>query len=123
MSDIIRGPSPGGGRNAWVYYNGLVWTVGMPGAKKTAGMDIKAQTELALAQIDERLAQAGTDKSRILEATVFITSMDDFKGMDAAWQAWCGDDTGVGASRATVCVSELAGKDLVEIKCTVAAAP
>ena len=58
-SAIVRGPSPGGGRNAWVKYNGLVWTVGMPGAKKTPDMDIKVQTELALSQIDERLAQAG----------------------------------------------------------------
>ena len=64
----------------------------------------------------------GTDKSRILEATVFITNMDDFTGMDSAWRAWLGEDGVIGASRATVCVSELAGKDLIEIKCTVAAA-
>ena len=68
------------------------------------------------------MSLAGTDKSRIIEATVFITSMDDFAGMDAAWKAWLGEDSGIGASRATVCVSELAGKDLVEIKCTVAQA-
>ena len=61
---IVRGPSPGGGRNAWVKYNGLVWTVGMPGAKKTPDMDAKAQTELALTQIDERLAQAGITRNK-----------------------------------------------------------
>ena len=65
-SAIVRGPSPGEGRNTWVKYNGLVWTVGMPGAKKTANMDIKAQTELALSQIDERLAQAGIKMTLIL---------------------------------------------------------
>ena len=65
---------------------------------------------------------AGTDKSRILEATVFITSMDNFAGMDEAWREWLGEEDNIGASRATVCVSALAGEDLVEIKCTVAAA-
>ena len=58
-SAIVRGPSPGGGRNAWVKYNGLIWTVGMPGAKKTPDMNITTQTELALSQIDDRLVQAG----------------------------------------------------------------
>jgi solute carrier family 25 S-adenosylmethionine transporter 26 len=66
--NIVRGPSPGPGRAAWVRHNNMVWTVGIPkGRDKNAG--IAEQTKLTLASIDERLAQAGTHKSKIIEAT------------------------------------------------------
>lgn len=65
---IVRGPSPGPGRAAWVRHNKVVATVGVPvGRDKNAG--IGEQTKLTLATIDERLAQAGTHKSKIIEAT------------------------------------------------------
>jgi enamine deaminase RidA (YjgF/YER057c/UK114 family) len=73
------------------------------------------------AYADERLAQAGTDKSRIIEATVFLTDMSDFKGMDSVWCQWLGDNNN-GASRATVGVAALANGDKVEIKVAVAVA-
>jgi enamine deaminase RidA (YjgF/YER057c/UK114 family) len=119
-TEIVRGPTPGPGRSTWVKYNGLVWTVGIPGKGKGGpDVDIVEQTKLTLSNIDERLAQAGTDKTRILEATVFLTNMEDFKGMDSEWQAWLPE--GIGASRATVCAAALANGDKVEIKVTVAA--
>ena len=116
--EITRGPTPGPGRSAWVKYNGLVWTVGVPKGR-AADADIATQTKITLASIDERLAQAGTSKERILEATVFLTSFDDFKGMDDEWKAWLPE--GIGASRATVGVASLANDDKVEIKVTCAA--
>ena len=116
---IVRGPSPGAGRNAWVKHHHTVWTVGIPTGRQ-ANADIGQQTKLSLASIDERLKQAGTDKSKIVEATVFLTNMkEDLSGFDQEWRRWLPE--GVGASRATVGVAQLANNDKVEIKVTVAA--
>ena len=68
-------------------YNGTVYTVGVPKGRD-ADADIATQTKITLDTIDARLAEAGTDKSRILEATVFLTSMSDFKGMNEEWNKW-----------------------------------
>lgn len=115
---LTRGPSPGHGRSAWVRYDGpVVYTVAYPfgyNPEDTAG----DQTRKALACLDERLAQAGTDKRHILEATVFLNDMSTFQEMDAAWQEWMPE--GCGASRATV-GADLGGEVLVEMKVTAAA--
>ena len=115
---VTRGPSPGPGRSAWCRYKGTVWTVGVPKGRKS-NANIGEQTSLTLKSIDERLKQAGTDKSRIIEATVFLTNMKEFNGFDKEWGAWLPE--GTGASRATVGVARLANNDKVEIKVTAAA--
>ena len=97
-TSLIRGPAPGPGRCAWVKYNGMVWTVGVPKGKSGNDASIEEQTRITLAMIDARLEEAGTNKSNIIEATVFLTDMADFKGFDAEWQAWLPE--GIGASRA-----------------------
>ena len=121
-------------------HKGTVWTVGVPkGRERNA--DISTQTALTLRSIDERLKQAGTDKGKIIEATVFLTNMKEvrsgeidamsserrtytvlstsqFKGFDKEWRAWLPEG---GASRATVGVARLANNDKVEIKVTAAA--
>jgi len=118
LKKIARGPSPGPGRCAWVKHNDMVWTVGVPKGRKS-NADIGTQTRISLASIDDRLAQAGTHKSKIIEATVFLTNMKEFEGFDKEWNAWM--PAGTGASRATVGVASLANNDKVEIKVTVAA--
>ena len=50
--------------------------------------DIVGQTRQVLATIDRLLAEAGSDKSRILRAQVFLADIADFDGMNAAWDAW-----------------------------------
>lgn len=50
--------------------------------------DIGGQTAEVLANIDRLLAEAGTDKSRILMAQVFLADLDDFPGMNAVWDTW-----------------------------------
>ena len=50
------------------------------------------QTRQALALVDERLATAGSDKSRILIAQVLVSDMRHFAGMNAAWDAWVDQD-------------------------------
>ncbi|MCC6469828.1 MAG: RidA family protein [Alphaproteobacteria bacterium] len=46
------------------------------------------QTREVLAKIDWFLAQAGTDKSRLLKATVFVADIADFAAINAVWDAW-----------------------------------
>ena len=46
------------------------------------------QTEQILQGIDQLLAKAGTDKSHILSATIWVTDMAEFQEMNAAWDAW-----------------------------------
>lgn len=53
--------------------------------------DITAQTANTLAAIDMMLHQLGSDKSRVLDATIFLADKADFAGMNAAWDAWVVD--------------------------------
>lgn len=57
-------------------------------ALKAPGASVADQTRAILAQIDELLAEAGTDKASALTATVWLTSMDDFGEMNEVWDAW-----------------------------------
>jgi enamine deaminase RidA (YjgF/YER057c/UK114 family) len=53
-----------------------------------ATLDIGGQTREVLAAIDALLERAGTDKSRILMAQIFLADLADFEGMNAVWDAW-----------------------------------
>jgi enamine deaminase RidA (YjgF/YER057c/UK114 family) len=57
-------------------------------ADKTAGKSVKEQTADILSQIDDTLAKAGTDKTKILKANIWITDMATFSQMNEAWDAW-----------------------------------
>jgi enamine deaminase RidA (YjgF/YER057c/UK114 family) len=50
--------------------------------------DITGQTEEVLAKIDKLLKQAGSDKSKLLSAQIFLPDMKDFAGMNVAWEKW-----------------------------------
>ncbi|MEO1191654.1 MAG: RidA family protein [Pseudomonadota bacterium] len=77
------------------------------------GVDVSAQTTAILAQIDSLLAECGSDKTKILSATIWLTSMDSFGQMNAVWDAWSSG----GHAPARACVeAKLASPDfLVEI--------
>ena len=70
-------------------YNGVVNVCGLTADDRS--LDAKGQTEEILAKIDDRLASCGTDKSKLLMATIYLTNMDDKSGMNEAWTAWLGD--------------------------------
>ena len=70
-----------------VVHNGVVYTAGQV-ASDAVGEDIKTQTSAILAQIDALLATAGSDKSKIVSATIWLVSMDDFAEMNEIWDAW-----------------------------------
>ena len=80
--------------------------------------DVTGQTAQVLATIDKLLDQAGTDKSRILMAQIFVANMKEFDGMNKAWDAWVAD--GNAPPRATI-EARLASPDYkVEIVVTAA---
>ncbi|TFL13795.1 RidA family protein [Pusillimonas caeni] len=67
-------------------YNGVAYLAGqVPDDGKA---DIGEQTRQVLATIDRLLAEAGSDKTRILMAQIFLADIQDFAGMNAAWEAW-----------------------------------
>ena len=59
-------------------------------ALSAPGASVAEQTQAILSQIDELLAKAGTDKSKALSATIWLTSMDSFDEMNEVWDAWSG---------------------------------
>lgn len=69
-----------------VVHNRTVYLAGQVAGDATAPM--QSQTEQVLANIDALLAQAGTDKSQLLSATIWVTDMAEFSEMNAAWDAW-----------------------------------
>ena len=97
-------------------YNGVVYLAGQ--IPENTDQDITGQTTEVLQIIDRLLAEAGTDKSRILMAQIFIANMQEFAGMNKAWDAWVAD--GNAPPRATI-EARLANADIkVEIVITAA---
>ncbi|MBP3985551.1 RidA family protein [Pseudoxanthomonas helianthi] len=81
-----------------VVHNGIVHLAGQ--VPETLDADIETQTREVLAAIDDLLAQAGSDKTRILRAQIYLADIADFPGMNRAWDAWV--VPGQGPARATV---------------------
>ena len=94
-----------------VYLAGIV-------ANKTAGESVAKQTEEILSIIDGHLAKAGTDKSKLLTTTIYITDMKTFPEMNAVWDGWV--SAGNTPARATVEAKLAAPKYNVEIMVTAA---
>ena len=94
-----------------VYLAGIV-------ANKTAGESVTKQTQEILAIIDGHLAKAGTDKSKLLSATIYITDMRTFAEMNTVWDGWVAP--GNTPARATVEARLAAPHYNVEIMVTAA---
>ena len=67
-------------------YGDLVFLAGQVADDKDG--DIAKQTREALAKVDDMLARAGTDKSRLLSVQIWLKTMDDFAAMNAVYDAW-----------------------------------
>jgi enamine deaminase RidA (YjgF/YER057c/UK114 family) len=70
-----------------VIHGGIVYLAGQVGAP---GEDATTQTRAILASIDALLAEAGTDRSHLLTAMVWLADMADFAAMNAVWEDWIG---------------------------------
>jgi enamine deaminase RidA (YjgF/YER057c/UK114 family) len=108
---ITRLPGDIPGRSSGTAYGDLVWAVAVDEDKAA---DVASQTRGALARIDKTLARIGTDKGRILMATVYLSAFDRKGEMDAVWTEWVGDDPAGWPERACV-GTELEPGLLVEI--------
>lgn len=97
MSDIKRLHSSSRYSEASIH-NGTVYLAGQ--VADDATQNIAGQTRQVLAAVDRLLGEAGSDKSRILMAQVYLADMADFAGMNAVWDAWVSADGR--PSRATV---------------------
>jgi enamine deaminase RidA (YjgF/YER057c/UK114 family) len=82
----IRRLQPEARLSGAVVHGGLVHLAGQVADDPT--QDAEGQTADILRQIDALLAEAGTDKSRLLSVTIFIADMADFAAMNRAWDAW-----------------------------------
>ena len=69
-----------------VAYGTTVYLAGQVADTPTA--DVRQQTEEVLRKIDELLADAGTDNSKLLSTTIWLSDMRYFNDMNAVWDAW-----------------------------------
>lgn len=67
-------------------HNGTVYLAGQ--VPDDATQDIQGQTAQVLAAIDKLLAEAGSDKSRLLMAQIYLADLADYAGMNEVWDAW-----------------------------------
>jgi enamine deaminase RidA (YjgF/YER057c/UK114 family) len=63
-------------------------TVYLSGQVAAPGASVDVQTTAVLASIDALLARSGSDKSRILSATIWLADMNDFASMNKVWDGW-----------------------------------
>ena len=82
-----------------VVHGNTVYLAGVV-ANKAAGGSVADQTKDILSIIDGHLAKAGSDKSKLLSANIYITDMKTFQEMNAVWDAWVSQ--GNTPARATV---------------------
>ncbi|MBL8600246.1 MAG: RidA family protein [Devosia sp.] len=85
MSNITR-IDPNHRRSRVVVHGDTVYLAGQVAAD-TSG-DITHQTKGALANVDAMLARAGSDKSKVLSATIWLSDLGNFKAMNEVWDAW-----------------------------------
>jgi enamine deaminase RidA (YjgF/YER057c/UK114 family) len=67
-------------------FGDLVFLAGQVADDKSG--DITQQTREALAKVDDMLAHAGTEKSRVLSVQIWLKTMDDFDAMNVVYDAW-----------------------------------
>jgi len=82
-----------------IYLSGYV-------AEKAEGQSVKAQTQDILDQIDATLKEAGSDKTKVIKANIWLTDIGTWAEMNEAWDAWV--VAGQAPARATV-EAKLAG--------------
>src|SRR5262249_32111846 len=111
MLPIQRWKGSASGRSRTVAYQDLVWTVAT--SDDETG-DVQAQARRCLQLLDESLTAAGTDKTRLLSAQVFLANMSTKQAFAAVWNPWIGHNAPPGPQRAWV-GAPLAGRCLVEI--------
>jgi enamine deaminase RidA (YjgF/YER057c/UK114 family) len=100
-----------------VIHGGTVYLAGQ--VADDPAPSVRAQTQQILAKIDRLLGEAGSDKSRVLSATVWLADIGRFDEMNEVWDAWVAP--GDPPARATVQAALARPANLVEIMVVAAA--
>ena len=116
MSNITRHET-GPRMSQAVVHGDLVYTAGQV-ALRAPGKPVADQTKDILARIDELLAAAGSDRSKVLTATIWLSDISTFAEMNAVWDAWV--SPGNTPARACVEARLAAPEYTVEIQVTAA---
>ena len=116
MADIKRA-DPGPRMSKAVRHGDTVYTMGH--VAEIRGGDIVAQTKDVLARLDATLAEMGTNKSKLLTVTIYLTDISNFAGMNSVWDKWV--DGPNAPARTTVEANLAAPELLVEITAIAAA--
>ena len=95
---------------------GTVYTAGQVASDTNA--DAAGQTEQILDGLDRLLKEAGTDKSQLLSATIWLADLADFAGMNSAWDNW----VTAGRTPARACVEARLAKPEWKVEIMVVAA-
>ena len=93
-------------------------TIYLAGQVGTPGTSVTAQTQEILEKIESLLEQAGSDKTQILSATIWMASMDSFAEMNAVWDAWVPE----GHAPARACVAAKMAREALLVEISVVAA-
>jgi enamine deaminase RidA (YjgF/YER057c/UK114 family) len=108
----IKRIGPGPRMSKAVVHGETVYTAGQV-ADKTKGGAVADQTREILGFIDEILAEAGSEKSKILSVTIYLSDIATFAEMNSVWDVWV--DKGHPPARATVEAKLVAPDYKVEI--------
>lgn len=95
---MIRRIEPNKRLSAAVVHNGIVYISGQ--VPETLHADVATQTREILAKIDRLLQEAGSDKSRLLTANIWLSDISTFDAMNRPWEEWL--PAGAAPARATV---------------------
>ena len=98
-SESIERIEPGQRMSMAVAYGPIVYLAGQV-ARKAGGGSVAEQTRDILSIIDNLLSKAGTDKTRLLSANIWLTDIGTFNEMNEVWDAWLAP--GCAPARATV---------------------
>jgi enamine deaminase RidA (YjgF/YER057c/UK114 family) len=108
----IKRINPGKRMSEAVVHNGTVYMAGQVADDPKS--DVVNQTRQVLASIDRILAEAGSDKTQILQAQIFLANIGDFAAMNSVWDGWV--PQGHTPARATIEAALATPDYLVEIK-------
>jgi enamine deaminase RidA (YjgF/YER057c/UK114 family) len=75
-----------------VIANGFLFTTCTPDKPYDPGLSARAQMEQALARLDKRLLDNGSDRTRLVQVTVVLADIRHFDEVNLAWNAWVDPD-------------------------------
>jgi enamine deaminase RidA (YjgF/YER057c/UK114 family) len=119
MSQEIQRMHVGARLSEAAVFNGVVYLAGM--VPECEATDIRSQTADVLQQIELRLDEAGSDKTRILRTQIYLKDIADIAAMNEVWDAWV--VAGSAPPRATVQAALANPVYLIEVVVTAAVKP